>query len=372
MKIAILSCFYPYRGGIAQFNANIYNQLGKSHQVKAFNFKRQYPSLLFPGKTQYVTDDDNAVQVESTPLLDSVNPLSYITTARIIREWDPDLLLMRYWNSFFAPSQGYVARNQNKRTKIISIADNIIPHERRFFDTPFTRYYLSAMDGVIVMSESVKEDLLNLKPGIKNIVLPHPIYNHFGEKRDKEEAIEQLGLLKGFKNLLFFGLIREYKGLDILIDALSHLDNTYQLIIAGEPYGDFEPYQEQIDNSPAKERIKLFNRYIPDSEVPLFFSSADLVVLPYRSATQSGISAICYNFEIPMVTTDVGGLKESVGERGTGIVVDKPDGREIARGINSFFTEGKKESYINNIIKEREALSWETFTQKLIHFYKTL
>ncbi|MFA6770489.1 MAG: glycosyltransferase [Bacteroidales bacterium] len=372
MKIALLSCFYPYRGGIAQFNANLFTELGLSHTVKAFNFKRQYPNFLFPGKSQFVTAEDKAVQIESVSVLDTINPISYYKTVQAINDWEPDLLIMRYWMSFFAPSQGFVGRRLLKKTKIISILDNVVPHERRFFDTPFTKYFLEGNHGFIVLSSAVGQDLLKLKPNANYTTIPHPLYNHFGEKVDRAFAQKQLRLEPGKKNLLFFGLIREYKGLDILIDAFSSLDQSYQLIIAGEPYGSFETYRKKIENSPAKDRIKTFTRYISDAEVPLFFSAADITVLPYRTATQSGISAISFHFDVPLITTNVGGLKEAIEQPGTGIVVDKAQSDHIANGIKQFFEEGNQEYYINNIEKEKEELSWKKFSEKLIKFYHTL
>ena len=370
MKIAILSCFYPYRGGIAQFNANLLKELGKKHQVRAFNFKRQYPGLLFPGKTQYVTKEDVAIKIDSTPLLDTINPLSFVSTAREIRKFSPDLLIMRYWMSFFAPSLGYVARHIDPCTKVISVLDNVVPHERRFFDTPFTKYFLNSNPNhkFVVLSESVGEDLLKLKPDAKYIHLPHPLYNHFGEKYPKKDAQKKLGIDPSKKTLLFFGLIREYKGLDILLDAFDMLDESYQLIIAGEPYGSFDLYQKKIDNSPGKSRIYLHTSYIADNQVSLYFGASDVVVLPYRSATQSGISAISYHFDLPMITTDVGGLKEAVGKPGTGVVVDYPDGVLVAKGIIEYFEKNNADYYIKNIQKLKEQLSWSVFAERLTDF----
>lgn len=374
MKIAILSCFYPYRGGIAQFNANLHTELGKNHQVRAFNFKRQYPGILFPGKTQYVTKDDLALKIESSPLLDTINPLTYIKTAREIRKFDPDLLIIRYWMSFFAPSLGYVAGHIGKKTKVISILDNVIPHERHFFDTPFTKYFLNSnsQQGFVVLSESVGKDLLKIKPDARYIHIPHPLYNHFGAKTPGDEAKKILGVDPAKKTLLFFGLIREYKGLDILLDAFNLLDDDYQLIIAGEPYGSFEPYRTKIENSPGKERIHLHTRYISDSEVSVFFGASDVVVLPYRTATQSGISAISYHFDVPMITTDVGGLKEAVGKPGTGVVVDYPDSNLIAQGIGDYFNNSKREICIKNIQMVKDSLSWSGFSERMLDFYKEI
>ncbi|OJV20421.1 MAG: glycosyl transferase [Bacteroidetes bacterium 41-46] len=372
MKIAILSCFYPYRGGIAQFNANIYKELSKEHSVRAFNFSRQYPSILFPGKTQYVEEDDSAVKIDSLRVLDTANPFTYIKTAGLINRWQPDLLVMRYWMSWFAPSLGYVAKQMGPSTKIISILDNVIPHEPKIFDKPFTKYFLGASDAFIVLSDSVGDDLKNLKPNARFISTPHPLYNHFGHKMEMSEARRLLGIHPDKKTILFFGLIREYKGLDILLKAFANLDDTYELVIAGEPYGSFTEYLSIIDSSPNRERIKLFTRYISDKEVPLFFSVADVCVLPYRSATQSGISAISYHFGLPMITTDVGGLKEAIENPGTGVVVERPDEVLISNAIKEFFASGRREHYVKNIEREREKLSWSNFTEKLINLYNNL
>ena len=372
MKIAILSCFYPYRGGIAQFNANIYRELSKSHEVTAYNFKRQYPKLLFPGKTQFVEKGDTAVKIDSTALLDTANPLSYITTANKIREWDPDLLLMRYWMSYFAPSQGYVARHMSSNTKVVSIMDNVIPHEPRFFDTPFTKYYIGSNDGFVVLSDAVGYDLLTFKPDAKYICLPHPLYDHFGNKVERSFAEKKLNLEEGKRNILFFGLIRDYKGLDILLEAFGGLDERYQLIIAGEPYGGFEKYDSIISEIPNGCRVKLFTRYISDNEVPLFFSASDVCVLPYRSATQSGISAISYHFDVPMITTDVGGLKEAIEVPGTGIVVKSVDPVMVREAIEDFFNKELGCKFKENIAVQKDRLSWKNFADRLLDFYLTL
>lgn len=373
MRIALLSCFYPFRGGISQFNASLYLELGKSHTVKAFNFTRQYPEFLFPGKTQYVTKDDDAVPIESDALLDTANPFTYGRTYRAIRDWEPDLVIISYWMSYFAPSLGYIARRLRKRCKVISILHNVVPHEPRFFDAPLTRYFLSGCTGNVTLCDEVAEDLKRLSPKALNITLFHPIYGHFGEKMPREEAEKALGLKPGMRNLLFFGLIRGYKGLDILLDAFGKLDSGYQLIVAGEPYGSFEKYRNIIDRSPAKDRIRLFTRYIKDSEVKVFFSASDLAVLPYRSATQSGISAIAYHFEVPMVVTDVGGLRQSIGDCGTGLVAPKADADCVVREIRTYFSDANlKTLCVNSIRAEKDRLSWRTFSKRLLEFSDNL
>ena len=373
MKIALLSCFYPYRGGISQFNTYLYEELGKRHIVKAFNFTRQYPEILFPGKTQYVTADDEAVPVESTSLLDTANPFSYVKTYREIRDWKPDVLIVRYWMSWFAPSLGYITRRMKKHCKVISILDNVIPHEPHFFDAPLTKYFLKGSTGCVTLCEAVSKDLLKLSPDKKYTVIQHPLYSHFGQKLAREEAERRLGLEPGRKNLLFFGLIRTYKGLDILLEAFGKLSDEYQLIIAGEPYGSFDKYQQIIDTLPNKDRIRMNLKYIKDSEVKDYFSAADLAVLPYRSATQSGISSVSYHFEVPMIVTDTGGLKETIGDRGTGIVADECTPECILKEIHRFFSEpGLQEECIRNIRLEKERLSWNTFVLKLEDFIRTL
>ena len=369
MKIAILSCFYPYRGGISQFNACLYGELSREHDVKAFNFSRQYPEFLFPGKTQYVTEDDEAVPVESTSLLDTVNPFSYIKTYRAIKEWKPDVLIVRYWMSFFAPSLGYITRRMKKHCKVISILDNVVPHEPRFFDTPLTRYFLKGSTGCVTLCEAVSEDLLRIKPDATYTVIQHPLYSHFGAKKDRNEAESKLGLKPGKKNILFFGLIRKYKGLDILLEAFGKLSDEYQLIIAGEPYGSFEPYQQIIDHLPGKDRIVKVLKYIKDSEVSDYFSASDLAVLPYRSATQSGISSVSYHFEVPMIVTDVGGLKETIGDRGTGLVSKEGTPEAICSEIEKYFADPEiAQECIRNIRIEKERLSWSGFAEKLLTF----
>lgn len=374
MRIALLSSFYPLRGGISQFNASLLEELGKCRNItpRAFSFSRQYPSLLFPGKTQYVTPEDEARPVEAEAVLDTVNPLSWIRTARLIRDWRPDLLVMKYWMSWFAPSLGWVARHAGCRSVVV--LDNVIPHEPHWFDRPLTRWFLKGCTGFVSMSESVQEDLLRLRPDAPHILLPHPLYSHFGERLPREEALRALGLDPARKTLLFFGLIRDYKGLDILLEAFGTLPEDYQLVVAGEPYGSFEKYQRLIDGLPCgKARIRVFPEYIRDSEVKKFFSGADLAVLPYRSATQSGIGAIACHFGVPLLVTDVGGLKESVEARGTGIVAASADALSVREQILRYFASPALQERCKAATEsERRRLGWDRFTASLLDFAATL
>ena len=367
MRIAILSSFYPLRGGISQFNASLLEGLGKCQDTRAWSFSRQYPSLLFPGKTQYVSPGDDVRKVEARATLDTVNPLSWIRTAREIRSWKPDLLVMKYWMSWFAPSLGYVARHAG--CKSVVVLDNVIPHEPHWFDTPLTRWFLGGCTGFVSMSDQVEQDLLRLRPDAPHILLPHPVYAHFGEGIPREEAARKLGVDPSRKTLLFFGLIREYKGLDILLEAFRTLPDDYQLIIAGEPYGSFGKYQELIDTLPGRQRVHVFADYIPDKEVRNYFSAADVAVLPYRSATQSGIGAIACHFGVPMIVTDVGGLRETIGARGTGIVAPEASPSCIREAILRYFQDTSLAEACRRATRaEKERLSWDNFCRRLTEF----
>jgi len=370
MKIVILSPFYPFRGGLAQLNARLYSELSKKDEVKAYTFTTLYPGLIFPGKTQFVTEEDPATIIDSNRVLNSINPFSYIKTAKEINKFSPDILIIPYWMSFLAPAFGVVSRLVEKKTTIISLVHNAIPHEKRFFDKILATFFFKACDGFIVMSEPVKNDLLDIVPNANILLLPHPIYDHYKEPINKQEACSLLHIDSKKKTLLFFGLIREYKGLDILINAMSHLDDSYQLIIAGESYDDFNKYQRLINDSSLKNNITVMEQYIPDDMVTILFSAADLLVLPYRSATQSGVVALAYQLELPMIATNAGALGETILSSGTGIVVNEKTPETMAKGIISYFGNKNKQSeYLVNIKLEKKRLSWASFAEKAGKFF---
>ncbi len=372
MRVAILSTIYPFRGGIAQFNAAMYRAFEKEHEVKAFTFIRQYPSLLYPGESQYVKPGDEVEIIPSTAVLDTVGPFSYLTAAHQINLYKPDILIMKYWLPFFGPSLGTVAKLMHKDTKVISILDNVIPHEKRPFDTAFTKYFLNQNDGFIAMSEKVKDDLLTFLPDAKYKIFPHPLYDHFGAATEKMQARRELKLPENKKLLLYFGYIRDYKGLDILIESISQLPDDYQLILAGESYGDFSPYLNLIDKFGVKDKVSLFNHYIPDREVSLLFSAADVCVLSYKSATQSGVTSIALHYELPLVVTNVGGLKEMVEHEKTGLVAEKAEASCVTEQLKNYFSKYDIQYFRNNIRKMKEELSWKRFTEKIIDFSKEL
>lgn len=372
MKIAILSPFYPYRGGLAQLNARLYTELSKTNEVKAFTFTTLYPEFLFPGKTQYVTDGDTATIIDSERVLNSINPFSYIKTARRINKFAPDILIIPYWMSFMSPAFGSICLFLNKNIKIVSLVHNAISHERTLVEKPLAKFFFNRCDAFIVFSEPVKSDLLKLKPNANTLLQTHPIYDHYAEPIDRQEACDRLNLKRDKKNLLFFGLIRDYKGLDILIESMDYLDDSYQLIIAGECYGSFDRYQQMIDHSSRKDNIVVFEQYIHDEMVSILFSAADVLVLPYRSATQSGVVALAYQMELPMIGTDVGALGAAIATSHTGLVVASATSEDISLGIKSFFEQNKVSIYKENLKKEKTRLSWHNFTKSIESFLKSL
>lgn len=372
MKIALFSAFYPYRGGIAQFSAMLYRALEDDNELKAYTFKRQYPNFLFPGKTQFVTEDDIADKIPAARVLDTVNPITFGQSAKKINEFQPDLFISQYWMTFFGPSMGRMHKRLKKGTKRITILHNVIPHEKRFFDKGANNYFLKQSEGFVVMSDAVMKDLLSLKPDAKYLRIDHPVYNQFGEKQDRSAAIAKLKLNPEKKYLLFFGFIRGYKGLDVLLQSLPELDESVELIVAGEIYGSFDPYQEIIDKEQLSDRVHLFTDYISDDQVSDYFSASDVCMLPYKSATQSGITAIAHHFDLPIIATDVGGLKESIHHESNGLIVPEPDSKAIAQAITHYFSEAMKDRMSEKIASEKMDNSWENFAEKLLEFSKTL
>ena len=349
MNIALLSPYYPYRGGIAQFSEQLTLALEEAgHHVRVFGFTRLYPDILFPGKSQYVEEAERRGDRPSERVLDSVNPLSYGRTVRAIRRFAPDVLIISYWMSFFVPAYAHIANRLKGECRVLLLVHNAIPHEPRFFDKPLAKLLFRQCHGFLTMSDAVARDVERLCSGAQPVVSPHPLYNQFGAKKDKDEAREKLGLPQR-KTLLFFGLIREYKGLDLLLDAMSLLDDTCQLVIAGECYGSFERYQHQIDNSPARERI-----------------FPHILILPYRSATQSGVVSIAYVYDLPMVSTPVGDFSDSIAKAEAGVVVPEVSARALVDGIRKVLRPENRKIYYKGIAREKEERSWGRFVERLM------
>lgn len=374
MKITIVSTAYPLRGGIAHFNGLLYNELSGEHQVKVITFKRQYPSLLFPGKTQFESGE-TVEKIPTEVLVDSINPVNWINVGNKIKKDAPDLLIFKYWMPFFGPCFGTISRiaRSNGKTKVLVICDNVIPHERKPGDRSFTKYFFNAADNFVLLSKSVQQDLLKIKPGAKNSILPHPVYSNFGHPVAKDEARKYLKLDPAEKLILFFGFIRDYKGLDTLLEALALLKKKIpaKLIVAGEFYSNEDKYKKIIGELGLQDDLYLFTDFIPTSEVRYYFSACDAVILPYRDATQSGIVQIAMNFEKPVIATDVGGLGEVVLDGKTGFVVEKENPQDLSEAILKFYQEDREAEFIEKTQKEKDKYSWRKFTEGLLSLAET-
>jgi len=371
MKIGIIGPAWPLRGGLADFDERFAHELQTlGHEVVIYSYSLQYPSFLFPGKTQF-TDAPAPANLTIHTIINSVNPLNWIAVGNRIKKERPDLLIVRYWLPFMGPSLGTILRRakRNKHTKVLTLADNILPHEKRIGDAQFTNYFMKPVDAFATMSESVMEQLKQLtsKPSIR---AHHPLYDNYGEGIPRDEALQKLKLPAEKKYLLFFGFIRKYKGLDLLLEALAdeRLNTSdIQLIIAGEYYGDREFYEQIIAEKQLQNRVHLFTDFIPNNEVPVYFSAADVVMLPYRSATNSGITQVAYYFEKPMISTNVGGLPDAVPHGKVGLVC-APEPVAIASAIIDFFKPNSLPDLATSLKIEKEKYSWKNFAEKLVGF----
>ena len=373
MKIISLGPAYPYRGGLASFSDRLAKQFqAEGHEIEIYTFSLQYPKLLFPGKTQY-TDSPPPEDILISRKVNSINPLNWIKTGLDIRKKKPDILLIRFWLPFMGPCFGTIARlaRANKHTRVICIFDNVVPHENRPGDRILTKYFIGSIDGGIVMSKTVETDLHSFRSDIPVKLSPHPLFDSYGKIVERGEALLKLKLYSSCSYLLFFGFIRAYKGLDLLIEAFSDQrlrNRNLKLIIAGEFYEDESPYTDLIRKYNLEDDIILFNNFIRDNEVPLFFSAADLVVQPYRSATQSGVTQIAFYFEKPMLVTDVGGLREIVSDGKCGYVV-KPQAENIAEAIIDFYDNNRKDLFTEGVREEKEKFSWDKMTAAIEEVY---
>ena len=367
MRISLIGPFPPFRGGISDFNSALYNELSKTNNLQIVNYSTQYPKLLFPGKTQYkYLEEDFPI---SERIFSSINPFTWKKTVKQIINFKPEIVVVHYWMPFFAPALRNIATSlkKNNDIKIIAICHNINPHENRSFTHFFTKIFLNKINRFIVMSESVKSDLLKIIPDAKLKLTPHPIYNIFGNAIDKELARKNLNI--NAKNvILYFGLIREYKGLDILLNSIPKIKEgltDFIVIVAGECYENSDKYYDIIENLGIQKSIDLRLKFIPDTEVTNYFSAADVVALPYRTATQSGITQIAYNFNRPVIVSDVGGLSEIVPNEKVGYVVE-PNADEFAKAIVRFFKEDKFDEFSENVSSNKKQYSWDKFAANLM------
>ena len=369
MKIVILGTAWPYRGGLAVYNERLAREFAaEGNDVTIYTFTLQYPSFLFPGKTQYSTEPAPS-DLKIVRSLNSINPLSWGKTGRAIRALQPDILIIKFWLPFMAPCLGRVARivKRGGKTKVVSILDNIIPHEHRPGDRLFGRYFTRSVDGFVAMSDSVLEDLNQFDTVKPRVFCRHPLYDNFGAKASREDALKFLGLDPKQRYMLFFGLIRDYKGLDLLLKAYS--DSRFRkmnvkLIVAGEFYSGSEKYFEMQKELGLEGMIVWKSDFVPDSEVRYCFGAADIIVQPYKSATQSGVTQIAYHFEKPMLVTNVGGLAEIVPDGKVGYVVE-PDSAQIADALVDFFENSRQEQFTEGILTEKKQYAWSNMTRSV-------
>jgi glycosyltransferase involved in cell wall biosynthesis len=371
MKIALLGTAHPLRGGLAAFNERLaYELQGQGHEVVIYSFSLQYPSFLFPGSTQY-TDSPAPEGLKIKTVVNSVNPLNWLSVGRQMNKEKFDLIIVKYWMPFMGPAFGSILRlaKGNKHTRVVCVVDNIIPHEKRPGDTQLTNYFIKAVDAFVTMSRDVLKDVKTFtqKPAF---FTPHPVYDIFKEAVAKQDACNKLKLAPEKNYILFFGFIRAYKGLDWLLEAMADdriRKAGIELIAAGEYYDKaIEAANNKIiaDNG-LQNTVHLFTDFIPDSDVRYFFSAASLVVQPYKHATQSGITQIAYHFEKPMVVTNVGGLAEVVPDGKVGFLAE-PDPTSIADAILRFFEPGSIPALHENILEEKKKYTWGTFVKVMM------
>ena len=382
-KIIIIGPAHPLRGGLASYNERLAKAFAdEGNNVMVYTFSLQYPGFLFPGTTQYSTEPAPK-NLSIKVCINAINPLNWWRIGHVLKKLQPDIIVVRYWLPFMGPCLGTILRlvKKNKHTKVVCIADNIIPHEKRIGDTAFTKYFVQPVDAFITMSEKVMNDLPTFAPNTPATFVPHPLYDNFGEKIEKSTAKAYLNINPNEKIILFFGFIRKYKGLDILFDAIKILQQKmiatpdavknlipFKVLVAGEFYEDKKPYVHQIAQLGIEQHLILRTAFIPDSEVKYYLCAADVVIQPYRNATQSGVTPLAYHFEIPMIVTNVGGLPSLVPNGKVGIIAE-PNAADIADKIIAFFNTGNQ-YFLPHLIEEKKKYSWNKMTEAIIEIAK--
>ena len=368
-RIIIVGPAYPYRGGIADFNERLAREFHREgHEVLTYTFTLQYPGFLFPGTTQYSTSPAPE-DLHIVRKVNSINPFNWIKVGREIRRQRPDMVMIRFWLPFLAPCLGTIARviRRDKHIKVVGLLDNVIPHEHRIGDRMFARYMIKSLEGYVAMSESVLKDARSFDDTLPHGLTPHPLYDNFGDKVSREEAIKELGLDAATRYILFFGLIRDYKGLDLLLRAFADerlRGKKVKLIVAGEFYSNAEKYEQLEAELQLAEHIVWCKEFVPADKVRYCFAAADLVAQPYQTATQSGITQIAYHFERPMLVTNVGGLAEIVPHGKVGYVV-APEAQEIADALVDFVDNRTEDGYRKGILEEKAKYAWSNMTRML-------
>jgi glycosyltransferase involved in cell wall biosynthesis len=374
-KIFIIGPAYPLRGGLATFDelfCRSLNELG--HDAQIISYTLQYPGFLFPGSTQYDESGKAPAGIKIHTLINSVNPFNWFKVARFIKKQKADFVVVRYWIPFMGPALGTICRNiRKKNIKVLAITDNVIPHEKRPGDIAFTKYFLKACNGFITMSKAVLSDLQKFTASKHKKFLLHPLYTAFGEKLEKTDARKKLKIDNDEKIVLFFGLIRKYKGLDLLLEAMAEpkiKEMGIKLLIAGEFYEDKKPYTDIIEKYHLSNVI-LYDTFIPNEDVKIYFSATDLLALPYRNATQSGVTQVAFHFEKPVIVTDVGGLSEIIPHNRCGYVVQS-DPKQIADAMIDYFSNQREPAMSAAMREEKKKYDWSIFSNEIVTLYEEL
>lgn len=373
-KVIIIGPAHPLRGGLASFDERLARQFQQEKfDTTIYTFSLQYPDFLFPGTTQYSTEPaptDISIKV----CINSINPFNWLKVGWQLRKQKPKLIVVRYWLPLMGPCLGSILRiAKSKNTKVVCIADNVIPHEKRFGDKPFTKYFVKSIDAFVTMSAKVMQDL-RLFSEKKALQVVHPLYDNFGEALSKVEARKHLNLPEQEPIILFFGFIRKYKGLDLLLEAMQLLKqkqsklSNLKLLIAGEFYEDRASYDELIQHLQIENNLILKTDFIADSEVKYYLSAADFVIQPYKNATQSGVTPLAYHFNKPMLVTNVGGLPDLVPNKKVGLIAE-PNAASIAEKIEELYQLGE-DFFLPHLLEEKKKYSWNVLTAKILELSK--
>jgi D-inositol-3-phosphate glycosyltransferase len=373
LKIFIIGPAFPFRGGPARYNENLCAELIRAgHDAAIISYSLQYPSFLFPGSSQYEEGGSAPAGIPIHTLINTVNPLNWVRVARFIRKQKPDFILFRYWLPFFGPSLGTIGRLSRKRTIVLALTDNVLPHEKRAGDKQFTNYFIRSCDGFIAMSKKVLEDISLFNAKAPRAFSPHPMYETYGAPVPMAEARRAIGVNEGDQIVLFFGLIRQYKGLDLLLEAMGSEEmkrRNVKLLIAGEFYESKESYLKQISDLGLSQQVIMHDHFIRDDMVRYYFCAANLVAQTYRNATNSGVTMVGYYYGRPMLVSNVGGLKEILPDGKCGYVVE-PDASSIAEKLDDFFSNNREPEFEAHVALERAKYQWPAFIGRLIDLYE--
>jgi glycosyltransferase involved in cell wall biosynthesis len=374
MKVFIIGPAFPLRGGPAQFNENLCRAMIKEgHNAQIISYSLQYPNFLFPGSTQFETSGVAPTDIKIHTKINTVNPFNWFAVARFIKKEKPDAIIFRFWLPFFGPSLGTIGRlvKRGSNIKVFALTDNVLPHEKRFGDKPFTKYFIKSCHGFITMSQKVFSDLAVFAPNTNKICTPHPMYESYGEPVSRSEARKKLGLAENDKVVLFFGLIRKYKGLDFLLEAMADervKKVGIKLLVAGEYYEDQQFYLDIVEKHKLQDSVIFHSHFIPNEDVRYYFCACNIVGQTYRNATNSGVTMVGYYYEKPMLVTNVGGLAEIVPHGKAGYVIE-PEPKIIADSMVDYFENNKEESFTEGVKQEKKKYEWNTFIDAFVGLY---